>query len=209
MLDDPLPNDVAEGVSPWSTIGRPARSARARILAAATELFCREGYATVGVDTVALRSGAAKSTLYKHFASKDQLIAAVLEAEGAAWRAWFFARLGQVEGGPRSRLLAVFDVLEDWFSDPNYYGCPFLNAISEAACADDRPRELARGHKAPLDTWLRSQALELGRDPDALAQAMVVLIDGAITAAHAARNPGVARSARDVARAYLDRDVPA
>src|SRR6056297_933829 len=188
MLDS-LDSDAGHpGISPWSTIGRPARSAREKILVTAAELFCRNGFEAVGVDTIALHSGAAKSTLYKHFSSKEKLIAAVLEAEGAAWRRWFYSELAKVHGGPRARLLAVFDVLEAWFSDPNYYGCPFINAISEAACTDDRPRALADAHKAHLVTWLQSQALELGIDPPALTRSMIVLIDGAIVASHASRD---------------------
>ena len=205
MLDRVPTNPVPGPLSDWSTIGRPARSARERILAAATELFCLHGFATTGVDTIAAQSGAAKSTLYKHFASKEKLIEAVLDAEGAAWRAWLFTRLSAVEGGPQARLLGLFDVLEDWFSDENYYGCPFINAISEAPQLDERTRCLAGTHKAHLLTWLRSQALELGRNPDEVARVFVVLIDGAIVAAQATRDPIFARSARDAAEGYLAR----
>ena len=155
------------------------------------------------MDTIAAQSGAAKSTLYKHFASKEKLIEAVLDAEGAAWRAWLFERLSGIDGGPQARLLGLFDVLEDWFADENYYGCPFINAISEAPQIDERARCLAGAHKAHLLTWLRSQALELGRDPEEVSRVFVVLIDGAIVAAQAARNPVFARSARDAAEAYL------
>ena len=203
MLDSTADNGAERALSPWSTIGRSARSAREKILVTATELFCRNGFEAVGVDTIALRSGASKSTLYKHFSSKEKLIEAVLESEGAAWRSWFYGELAKVHGGPEAKLLSVFDVLEAWFTDPNYYGCPFLNAISEAACDDERPRTLAEAHKAHLLTWLRSQALELGRDPADLTRAMVVLIDGAIMASHASRDAGFARVARHLAADYI------
>lgn len=204
MLDRATPASPDPRRSAWSTIGQPARTARERILSAATELFCLHGFATTGVDTIAAQSGAAKSTLYKHFASKDKLIEAVLDAEGAAWRAWLFGRLATVEGGPRARLLGLFDVLEDWFSDEHYYGCPFINAISEAPQDEQRARCLAGAHKASLLTWLRSQALELGRDPEALSRVFVVLVDGAIVASQASGDPAFARAAKDSARAYLD-----
>ncbi|MFW5654508.1 MAG: TetR/AcrR family transcriptional regulator [Roseicyclus sp.] len=204
MLDSTKTHGATPGHSPWSTIGRPARTARDKILVTAAELFCRNGFEAIGVDTIALQSGASKSTLYKHFASKDKLIEAVLDAEGAAWRRWFYGELAKVEGGPRARLLAVFDVLEAWFSDPLYYGCPFLNAISEAACDDERPRALAQVHKSYLTTWLQSQAFELGRDPAELTRSMIVLIDGAIMAAHASRDAGFAATARGLAATFLD-----
>lgn len=204
MLDSTKTSDTTPERSPWSMIGQPARTARDKILVTAAELFCRNGYEAIGVDTITLQAGASKSTLYKHFASKEKLIEAVLEAEGAAWRRWFYGELAKVEGGPRARLLAVFDVLKAWFSDPHYYGCPYLNAICEAACDDDRPRALADAHKSYLMTWLQSQALELGRDPAALTRSMIVLIDGAIMAAHASRDATFATTARSLAATYLD-----
>lgn len=185
-------------------MGRPANSARDRILVNAVELFCREGYTATGVDTISERASASKSTLYKHFSSKEDLVAAALEAEGAAWRTWFYGVLGQLHGGPTDRLLGLFDALEDWFQSPHFYGCAFLNAISEAACDDDRPRTLANAHKAHLLTWLHSQALELGADAKALSRAMIVLVDGAIMAAHASRDATVAQSAKYLAAAYLN-----
>lgn len=204
MLDS-TNREGAGGRSPWSVIGTQPGTARDRILVTAAELFCRNGFEAVGVDTIVLHSGASKSTLYKHFESKERLIEEVLRAEGAMWRAWFYGELAKVTDGPRAKLLAVFDVLEAWFSDPNFYGCPFLNAISEAACDDDRPRALADAHKAHQLAWLKSQALELGRDPDDLTRAMIILIDGAIMAAHAARNPAFAGVARRLAADHLDR----
>lgn len=203
MLDSPDRSQPQPARSPWSLIGKPAETAREKILVTATELFCRQGFEAVGVDTIAHRSGAAKSTLYKHFASKERLIEAVLDAEGAAWRSWFYGELAKVQGGPRAKLLGVFDVLQTWFEDPNFYGCPFLNAISEAACDDERSRQLAQTHKAHLQSWLQGQALEMQRDPTELTRSMVVLIDGAIVAAHAARDATLASAARSVAERYL------
>ena len=207
MLDSLTPSTPEAGLAPWTIIGRPAHAPRDRILCNAVELFCREGYNTTGVDTISLRANASKSTLYKHFSSKEDLIAAALEAEGAAWRNWFYGELGKVHDGPNERLLGLFDILETWFQSPHFYGCAFLNAISEAACDDNRPRALANAHKAHLLTWLQSQALELGTDPKLLSRAMIVLIDGAIMAAHASRDATVAQSAKDLATAYLNENA--
>ena len=204
MLDSIPQSEKPQGVAPWTAIGRPARSARQRILVTAIELFCRNGYEAIGVDAIAQESGASKSTIYKHFTSKENLIAAVLEEEGATWRNWFYGELGKVEGDPGTKVLAIFDVLERWFEDPNFYGCAFLNAISEAACDDDRSRRLADAHKAHLLAWLHGQALELGAEPKEFTHAMIVLIDGAIMAAHASKNASFAKSGRLLAAAYLD-----
>ncbi|MEM6322727.1 MAG: TetR/AcrR family transcriptional regulator [Pseudomonadota bacterium] len=209
MLDSKRSLDDAGGVAPWTAIGRPAKSARQRILVTAIELFCRHGYEAIGVDVIAHASGASKSTIYKHFDSKEKLIAAVLEEEGATWRAWFYGELGKFEGDARDRVLGLFEVLESWFSDPNFYGCAFLNAISEAACDDQRPRALADVHKSHLLAWLHAQALELGAAPKEFTQAMIVLIDGAIMAAHASKDATFAKSGGLLAASLLDTQLPA
>lgn len=177
---------------------------RDRILEAAAWLFCRQGFAATGVDAVARRAGAAKTTLYRHFAGKQELIEAVLDAEGAAWRAWFFSELGGARGDAAARLLAVFDVLRRWFEDPGFYGCPFINAIGEFDSGDQRIRDIAAAHKAPIQGWIRAQATLAGqRDPDDVVRLFTVLIDGAIVAAQASRDPSFADDARRAAAALL------
>lgn len=204
MYDDAVTSPPEPAPRRWTTIGLPARTARERILNAATDLFCHNGYAAVGVDSIAARSGSAKSTLYKHFGSKDALIEAVLEREGAAWRGWFFRGLSEIKGGPEARLSGVFDILETWFADPGFYGCPFINLLSESPTGDVRARDLAARHKDPLVTWLRGQALELGLDPEDTVRKMVVLIDGVIVAAQATREPAIARSGKGLIAAHLE-----
>lgn len=191
--------------SGWSFAARPARNARERIMTAASHLFCNHGFAATGIDSILARAGTAKATLYHHFSSKEDLIAAVLEAEGATWREWFFGRLAQVEGPARKRILAVFDVLEEWFSDPGFYGCPFINAVAEFDTGNDAVRRAADEHKKHLVTWLKAQAFEL-KAPDAteLTRSIAVLIDGTIVAAQHARDPSFARTAKALAACYLD-----
>lgn len=188
----------------WSFAARPPQNARDKIMAAASYLFCNHGFAASGIDTILARAGTAKATLYHHFKSKEELIAAVLEAEGATWREWFFGRLAQAEGPAQARMLAVFDVLEEWFSDPGFYGCPFINAVAEFDSGNDAVRAAADRHKAHLGTWLRAQALEMQvADVNETARSFAVLIDGAIVAAQHARDPSFARTAKAMAETYL------
>ncbi|WP_095590197.1 TetR/AcrR family transcriptional regulator [Actibacterium ureilyticum] len=194
--------DIPANRSPaaWSCIGQPADTPRDRILSAATELFCHNGFAATGVDTIAHHAGTAKSTLYAHFKSKDNLIEAVLEREGQAWRSWFFGQLNKTAGTPAQKIASVFDILELWFSDPEFYGCPFINAISESNSEDDRLRAAVASHKSHLNLWLHAQALEMGfSDPGALVRQMTVLIDGAIVAAQVSRDASFARVAKEIA----------
>ncbi|MBR9843218.1 MAG: TetR/AcrR family transcriptional regulator [Rhodobacteraceae bacterium] len=189
----------------WSFASRPPKNARDKIMSAASFLFCNHGFAASGIDTILSRAGTAKATLYHHFKSKEELIAAVLEAEGETWREWFFGHLAEVEGPARTRMLAVFDVLEEWFSDPGFYGCPFINAVAEFDSGNDAVRRAADLHKAYLNTWLKAQAMEIPvKDVEETARTFAVLIDGAIVAAQHARDPSFAQTAKSLAKTYLE-----
>jgi AcrR family transcriptional regulator len=131
---------------------------REKLLAAASWLFCHTGFQATGVDAIARRAGTAKTSLYKHFGSKDGLIEAVLEREGAAWRAWFFAEMGRITAEGEGRLLAMFDILERWFADPHFFGCPFINAAGEFDIHNTRLRKIIVAHKAHLNGWIAAQA---------------------------------------------------
>jgi len=150
------------------------------------------------------RSGSGKSTLYKHFPSKDHLVGAVLEREGAAWRHWFFSRMGAFEGPAQQKVGAVFDVLEEWFEDPHFYGCPFINAIAEGSQNEEIVSTHVQHHKAEMFSWLRALALEIGHsEPDTCARSMVVLIDGAIVAAQTSHDTSFAQVAKTIAMTGL------
>src|SRR6201995_4056144 len=99
-------------------------SGRERLSRAAYELFSREGVRSVGVDAVIERAGTAKMTLYRNFPSKDDLILDFLRRREESWmRGWLVAEIQRRGETPQEQLLAVFDVLADWFSQPDFAGC--------------------------------------------------------------------------------------
>lgn len=188
----------------WSVAADDPKSTEDRILSTAAYLFCRQGFAATGVDQIAAESGAAKSTLYSKFGSKEQLIESALEAEGAAWRRWVFGQLAATGGSPRDQVHALFEILKRWFEHPDFYGCAFINAVSEASPGDTRVRAIADRHKSHLVRWLRALALELDADPDEFTRSMIILIDGAIVAAQATGQSFFAEQAMTMADLYLD-----
>ncbi len=207
MLND-TDTSCAPPAAVWSMSHTEPKTARDRLIVAASELFCHKGFAATGIDTVIDHAGTAKATLYKHFHSKTELIEAVLTAEGEAWRKWFFGQLREIKGGPQDRLLGMFDVLETWFSHPDFYGCPFINAVGEFDTEDQVFRRVADHHKDFLRTWIRAIAIEMGaQDPQEFTRAIVVQIDGAIVAAQHARDPSFAQSAKSVVALLLDQEV--
>src|SRR5262245_66155474 len=106
---------------------RPASAPRERLLQTAGELFYEHGFQAVGIDRILAESGVAKMTLYRHFASKDELIAAYLEkADGEFW-AWAEAAMSETST-PRERLIALLDALARHAVSPAGLGCPFQGA---------------------------------------------------------------------------------
>ncbi len=181
-------------------------SARERILSAASELFCRYGINAIGVDAIVEDAGTAKSTLYKIFGSKEALVREVLRREGETWRNMLFSALDAHDGRPEEKLLAIFGVLEAWFSDPKYYGCPFINAVGEHDKLDDSIREVTLVHKKSVLKRIGQLAAKCGvEEPDELAHEFAVIIDGAIVAALITRDPTIATVARRSAEAVLMR----
>ena len=182
----------------------PAQTPEQRLLVTAHRLFCREGIHATGITRILNEAGVARKTLYDKFGSKERLVGAALEAEGHAWRSWFADALGQVEGTPRARLLAVFDVLESWFQAPDFYGCMFISAISEHSKENAEIINSAKRHRDLTNEIMRPLAMESGHsDPDALIDAFALLIDGAIVTAMVAGGAEAARQAKGIANSLL------
>jgi AcrR family transcriptional regulator len=127
---------------------------RDRILAAADELFYREGVQTVGVDRISKRAGASKKSLYAVFGSKEALVVAYLEVRRISIEESITHGLARF-GTPRDRLLGIFEIQGDIFASPDYNGCPFLAASAEAA-----PGSLVERAHADYRAWVRA----LGRN---------------------------------------------
>ena len=158
----------------------PAKSARERILAVAEELFYREGIRAVGVDTIVARSGVAKMSLYRSFPSKDDLVAAFLEAADRRYWAWWDRVVARHPGDPRAQLLALFRAVAKRVRSPDYRGCPFVNTATEFPDAGHPGRVIALANKRELRARLRGLAAAAGaRDPDRLAGQLQLLLDGA------------------------------
>ena len=171
-------------------------SARGRLLSAATHLFCKSGINATGIDAIIHEAGTAKTTLYKLFGSKTNLVHAVLETEGRQWREWFIAAIEVGGGDAQAKLMRIFPALKSWFGEERFYGCPFINAVGEHDKDQKQFRAIAMKHKKVVLAHIEKLAAEMGAtDPESLAHQLALLIDGAIVAAMVSRNPGVADTA--------------
>lgn len=183
--------------------GEARLAPRERILCTAYELFSQRGIRDVGVEEVISRSGVAKATLYRHFPSKNHLVLAFLKRREERWT------LGTVEAGARmrgttaeGRLLAIFDVFDDWFRSEGFDACTFINVLLEMGWS----HPLGQASIEYLDnirTIVRTMAEEAGlRDVDAFARSWHILMKGSIISA-AEGDRDAARRAQDMARALI------
>lgn len=153
---------------------------RERILDTACTLFYRRGVRAVGVDLIVAEAGVAKTSLYRHFGTKDDLIAAFLEREDADfWGTWDrVAR--QHEADAAAELVAHLKWIGDRVGRPNYRGCPQLNVAAEFPDIDHPARQVAAAHKRQMRQRLKGIAMRLGAArPDELAGQLSLLINGA------------------------------
>ena len=156
-------------------------SARERILATANELFYREGIHATGVDTVVERSGVSKTSLYRVFRSKDELIAAFATERDRLFWSWWDRIAKRHADDPRAALEALLSGLAKLIGRPAYRGCPFLNLATEFPDPDHPGRLVARANKDEMRARLADIVAQLGvADPGRVASQMAMLINGAM-----------------------------
>ena len=199
-----MPAKAAKGATPQQR----SAAARARLLAAASELFYAEGVRSVGIDRVIEHAGVAKATLYTAFGSKEELVRAYLRARHAATMQRMSDELQARYPTARERLVGVFEVQGLSFTDPGFRGCAFVGAKAEA-----RPGgavdEVAGEYRAWLHGLFAGLAQQAGAtDPKGLARQLVLLYDGAGISAWMDRDPSAEDAARAVAAALVSAAVP-
>jgi AcrR family transcriptional regulator len=178
-------------------------SARERILAAANELFYREGVQTVGIDRIIEHAGVAKASLYNTFGSKEELVRAYLEGRHAGTTERITRAMARFRT-PRERLLGVFDAQGELFTDPTFNGCAFVRASAETTHGSS-VEHAADEYRAWVRAMFTGLAEEAGvADPETLARQLHLLYDGAGLSARMDRDPSASTTARAAATALLD-----
>jgi AcrR family transcriptional regulator len=191
-------------------VGAGASDARERILEAAYELFSKNGIRAVGIDAIIERSGAARMTLYRHFASKDDLVLAFLERRERVWtESWLQAEVEARADDPADRLRAIFDVFDGWFRRDDFEGCSFINVLLEIADPASDVHQASAAHLATIRSFLERLASEAGiEDPQGFARQWHILMKGSIVAAAEGDRDAAVR-ARDLGSLLLARETGA
>ena len=183
----------------------PAKTpARDRILQTAERLFYAEGIRAVGIDRIIAESEVAKMTLYNHFASKDDLILAVLKYREQQVSEMFDRSIRRHVKKGLSRLEAFFAALKDWFKSRNFRGCSFINAAVELADTSHPASQFSSAHKERFHKMIREILAESeGSKAADLAPAVSLIVEGAIVTAVLERSPDAADVAKNAAMALI------
>jgi len=176
--------------------------ARQRLLNAAGELFYENGINTVGIDRIIEHAGVAKASLYDCFGSKEELVRAYLEERGALRRARVNERLAQFDN-PADQIMAVFDLLAELASKPDYRGCAFMRASADAGASDKVKTVCTEARAFTLEKFTDLCRAGGAAEPQLLAKQLVLLYDGATISAYMDGNRNAIGTARALAAQML------
>lgn len=188
----------------------PPRNARDRLLRTAVDLFYLHGYNAVGIDRIIAGAGVTKTTFYKHFDGKDDLMVEAVRLrdrwETAAWERAVRTVAGD---DPRDQLLGFFEVLDRWFNEPDFIGCAFINAAAEFPNPHDPVHEAAAAHKRATRDGFRNLAEAAGaRDPEAFADQYTLLLEGTLVLRQVHGRNDAARLGLGAVQALMDHHMP-
>ena len=182
---------------------------REKILEMAERLFEMNGFHATGVEEIASKSGVTKRTLYKHFISKEGLIEAVLSRHQSQVMDRIRHRVSEIEVTGGERLLACFDLYQEWFSKPYFAGCIFIKTLNEFQQRSDRLFAIAARAKSEMRDYLTGIAEEAGvSDPEHLAEQLQIILEGSIVVAQCGRRTESIRTARELAETVVAQYLP-
>ena len=181
------------------------KTTRQRLIEAAVRRFYRDGFRNVGIDQVFADVGISKTAFYKHFESKDDLMLAALEMQNA-WIQETFRAMVRERGGPTAigQLHAVLDVVEHIIESDDYQGCIFVNVAMEFPLLHEPAHVAASENKQAMEKIVFALAEDAGADdPQALAQELCLIMEGAYVTRQVTGNKDTVNIARRVARLVI------
>lgn len=177
---------------------------RDELVSKALEVFYRNGFHATGMDMLVKETGISKTSIYKHFRTKDDLIIAVLRRRDENFRTWLFNRMEALSETPAGQLLAMFTALDEWFGEPGFAGCMFIKASSEFQNRGHPVYKHSTEHKQMLLEHFTGLARAAGASaPAGLARQLLTLKEGAIVLAAMSVTPDPAEDARHTARMLI------
>ncbi len=157
---------------------------RDELVRKALDVFYRNGFHATGMDMLVVETGVSKTSMYKHFRTKEDLILAALRLRDENFRNFLYRRIEELADTPVGRLLALYDVLAEWFSKKEFRGCMFIKASAEYQEKEHPIHVQSAEHKRLLLEHFTKIARAAGaREPETLANQLMLLKEGAIVTA--------------------------
>jgi AcrR family transcriptional regulator len=179
--------------------------ARERVMEAACDLFYRKGIRAVGVEMIAETAKTTKMSLYRYFASKDELVAEWLRRANLNHLQWWDEQVRPYVGDPRKQLTEILRRIAEHLADPASRGCPAANAAVEITDPEHPARHVIEEHKANIRVRLERMCTDMGaRDPAALADGLFLLLEGAQASTQSLGHDGPARAFVRTAEALIE-----
>lgn len=184
-------------------------SARERICETARELFYSRGIRGVGVEMIAAEAGTTKMSLYRNFASKDELVAECLCKQEQEFWQWWDAAVEPFEGQPQRQIEAIFDGMEKQITESQWSrGCQFANAAVELPDENHPARKIILQHHEDIRLRMHALCRDMNaRDPRALADGLLLLMSGVFMACLVFNSQALVKSTGESARALLRSDL--
>ncbi len=177
---------------------------RDELVRKALQVFYRDGFYATGMDKLVAETGVSKTSMYKHFRTKEELILASLRLRDENFRNWMFRRIEELSETPAGQIIASFDAMKEWFEEDGFRGCMFIKAGAEYQDAEHPIHAQAAEHKRLLLDHFTQLARKANvQNPEKLASQIVLLQEGAIVAAVLLKNCDPAEDAKDAARQLL------
>jgi len=192
-------------MSSMTTTKATTQPARQRLLDAAALLFRRDGIRAIGIDTVLAEAGVCKASLYRAFASKDELVAAFLSEADARYWQWFDELMARHPNDARQQVRDLFTALAKFTTRPDFRGCPFINTAVEFREPGHPGRTVAIAHKREMHRRLEELCGRLGTaNPTGLAGQLQLLMEGAYSAGNTLGEDGPAAMVTEAAEAMVE-----
>lgn len=177
-------------VASRGTVASAQGRAGDRVFEVASDLFRNQGIRAVGVETIVKRAGVAKISLYRSFASKDELIVAYLNKLNATYWARVDEHLARHDKDPRSQLRAYMAFIAESATTPGYRGCPFINYSAEFRDPSHPGHRIAEANRIEMRRRLVEWAKAMkAAQPAKLADGLLLLIDGAYASSQTLGGP--------------------
>ncbi|MEM9090409.1 MAG: TetR/AcrR family transcriptional regulator [Cyanobacteria bacterium P01_F01_bin.53] len=177
-----------------------------RLINTALELFCQRGFHATGIDTILSQSKVAKTTMYRHFRSKDELILAALKKRDEDFRIWLSQTIQAAEVPPADSLLLVFDLHKKWADQVDFNGCAFVKAAAEFPLANSPIHAFCAQHKTLMTQYLQTLTESTKtKDPVSVAEQLMILLDGATVIAQVTGQSSAFEQAKQAAKQLITR----